>query len=178
MSPHPESRNLARACDGFVRLASWAHSPLLLLLRGYWGWLFMMHGWAKLHDLAHVAQFFTTLGIPAPAAMAPFIASVEFFGGLLLILGLVSRLAGLMLAGDMTVALLTAHRAALLSMFSDADKFVTQAPVTFLIVSMIVLIFGPGKYALDRLLFRSRPEQPSREVIERRLEAAVHSDAA
>jgi len=39
----------------------------------------------------------------------------------------------------------------LLSVFSDPDKFHAAAPYTFLIASVIVLLFGPGKLALDAL---------------------------
>jgi putative oxidoreductase len=40
----------------------------------------------------------------------------------------------------------------LLSVFSDPDKFYAAAPYTFLVASVIVLLFGPGKFALDALL--------------------------
>jgi putative oxidoreductase len=52
----------------------------------------------------------------------------------------------------MIVAYITADREALLSIFSDPDKFYAAAPYTFLIASLIILIFGPGKIALDTLL--------------------------
>src|ERR1700757_5119248 len=84
--------------------ASSLQSPLLLLVRLYWGWQFMQTGWGKLHNLGHVTEFFTSLGIPAPGPTALFVACVEFFGGLLLIVGLASRLTGLVLTVDMLVA--------------------------------------------------------------------------
>jgi putative oxidoreductase len=43
-------------------------------------------------------------------------------------------------------------REALFSIFSDPDKFYAAAPYTFLIASLIILIFGPGKFAVDALL--------------------------
>ena len=41
-------------------------SPMLLLIRAYWGWQFAQTGWGKLHNLNRVADFFATLNIPAP----------------------------------------------------------------------------------------------------------------
>jgi len=86
--------------------------------------------------------------------MAPFVACVEFFGGLLLLLGLFSRLTGLVLTGNMVVAFLTADREAFFSVFSDPGKFYAAAPYTFLFASLLVLIFGPGMFALDTWLRR------------------------
>ena len=47
------------------------------------------------------------------------------------------------------MAYITADRAALLSIFSDPDNFYAAAPFTFLMASLIVLIFGPGRFSLD-----------------------------
>ena len=77
----------AKAYGWFASICSSAQSPFLLLVRLYWGWQFMQTGWGKLHNLAQVAQFFAGLGIPAPGPTALFVGCVEFFGGLLLILG-------------------------------------------------------------------------------------------
>jgi putative oxidoreductase len=52
------------------------------------------------------------------------------------------------------VAYITADREALFSIFSDPDKFYAAAPYTFLVASVIVLLFGPGKFAVDTLLNR------------------------
>jgi len=145
---------LEQAYNGFRRVASMGQSPLLLLVRLYWGWQFMQTGWGKLQHLDKVTQFFTSLGIPMPGVMAPFVASVEFFGGLLLLLGLASRLTGLVLTGNMIVAYLTADMDALRAIFSDPGKFYGAAPYTFLFASLLVLVFGPGCYALDTLVRR------------------------
>jgi putative oxidoreductase len=47
------------------------------------------------------------------------------------------------------MAYIIGDREALLSFFSDPDKFMAAAPFIFLLVSLIVLIFGPGKISLD-----------------------------
>src|SRR5260370_26065129 len=93
-----------------VRVSSSLQSSFLLAVRLYWGWQFMQTGWGKLTDIGKVLNFFTTLGIPAPAMNAYFISPLEFGGGLLLILGLGSRLSARPLAVDMLVACIAAAR--------------------------------------------------------------------
>src|ERR1700730_4267377 len=139
-----------------IAASSQLQSPFLLAVRLYWGWQFMQTGWGKLTDIGKVVQFFTDLGIPAPALNAYFISALEFGGGMLLILGIGSRLIALPLAVDMIVAYITADREALFSIFSNPDKFTAAAPYTFLVASLIVLIFGPGKFSLDALLAARR----------------------
>lgn len=138
----------------FTRLADYFQSPFLLLVRLYWGWQFMQTGWGKLHNLSHVTEFFTSLGVPAPGVMAPAIASLEFFGGILLILGLGSRLIGLLEAGNMFVAYVLGDREALFSFFKDPGKFYVADPFTFLFASLIILVFGAGLFSLDALIAR------------------------
>lgn len=127
-------------------------SPFLLAVRLYWGWQFAQAGWGKLGDLQKVTGFFTQLGIPAPALNAMFVSGLEFAGGLLLIVGFGSRLIAVPLVIDMLVAYITADREALFSFLSSPDKFTAAAPYTFLIASLLVLIFGPGRFSLDSLL--------------------------
>jgi putative oxidoreductase len=124
-------------------------SPFLLLVRLYWGWQFAQTGWGKFNNLEKVTGFFMSLGIPLPGPTAHFIAGLELSGGILLALGLVSRPIALLLATNMLVAYITADREALFSVISDPDKFSGAAPFTFLIASLIVLIFGPGKLSID-----------------------------
>jgi putative oxidoreductase len=140
----------------FAHLADFFQSPFLLLVRLYWGYQFMQTGWGKLHNLSHLREFFTSLGIPAPGIMAPAIASLEFFGGILLIIGLGSRLIGLLLAGNMFVAYVTADREALFSFFKDPGKFYVADPFTFLFASLIIVVFGAGFFSLDALIARRR----------------------
>ena len=135
-----------------VRVLSSLQSPFLLAVRLYWGWQFAQTGWGKLTNIGKVVHFFTELGIPAPALNAYFVSGLEFAGGLLLLLGLGSRLIALPLTVDMIVAYITADREALFSIISNPDKFTAAAPYTFLVASLLVLIFGPGKLSLDRLL--------------------------
>src|SRR5271156_4865234 len=135
-----------------VRVSSSLQSPFLLAVRLYWGWQFMQTGWGKLSDINKIVGFFTNLGIPAPALNAYFVSALEFGGGFLLVLGLGSRLIALPLATDMIVAYITADREALFSIISNPDKFTAAAPFTFLVASLVVLIFGAGWFSLDTLV--------------------------
>ncbi len=96
-----------------------------------------------------MTQFFSSLGLPLPGFTAAFVSGLEFVGGILLIVGLGTRLLGLLLAVDMIVAYLTTDLAALASILSDPDKFYSDAAYTFLIASLIVLVFGAGRFSLD-----------------------------
>jgi len=129
-------------------------SPFLLAVRLYWGWQLIQSGWGKLHHLDKVTEYFTSLNLPMPAQMAVIISCVELFGGIFLALGLLSRLTALVLTVNLIAAYITGDREALFSIFSDPDKFYAAAPYTFLIASLIILIFGPGKLCLDTLLER------------------------
>jgi putative oxidoreductase len=140
--------------DRFFDLVSYLQSPFLLAVRLYWGWQLIQSGWGKLHHLSNVTDFFTSLNLPLPAETAVAIACLEFFGGIFLAIGLLSRLTSLALTINMIVAYITADREALFSIFKDPDKFYAAAPYTFLIASILILLFGPGKFALDTLLER------------------------
>jgi putative oxidoreductase len=136
----------------FATLDSYLQSPFLFLVRLYWGWQFAQAGWGKLHHLDKITDFFTNFRIPFPPASAHFIAGLEFVGGILLVLGLGSRLIALLLTFNMLVAYWTADREALFSIFSDPGKFYTADPYTFLFASALILIFGAGLFSVDALL--------------------------
>lgn len=129
-------------------------TPFLLAVRLYWGWQLVQSGWGKLHHLQNVTEYFTTLNLPMPAQMAVAISCVELFGGIFLAVGLLSRLTALVLTVNLISAYIIGDREALFSIFSDPDKFYAAAPYTFLIASLIILVFGPGKICLDTLLDR------------------------
>jgi putative oxidoreductase len=138
----------------FDRVFSYLRSPFLLAVRLYWGWQFAQSGWGKLHHLSRVAEFFASLHIPFPAANALFNGCLEFFGGILFALGLASRPISLLLSISMMVAYITGDREALRSVFSDPGKFYNADPYTFLFAALLILIFGPGRIALDSVFSR------------------------
>lgn len=143
---------ILRLYDGFLRAMSSLQSPFLLAVRLYWGWQLSQNGWAKLHNLPHVTEFFASLGLPAPGATAAFVSSFEFIAGILLALGLASRIAALGVFIDMTTAYWAADRDSFLAFFSDPGKFSNAAPFIFWLVALLILFVGPGKLSLDTLL--------------------------
>jgi putative oxidoreductase len=148
-------------------LASRLQSPFLLAVRLYWGWQFIQTGIGHLTHLDKVTEYFGSLGIAAPALMAPLISALELGGGVLLAVGLSSRLIALLLTGNMMVAFITGDREALFSIFSDPDKFYAAAPYTFLMASLLILIFGPGKISVDALLARRGKSESQEQQVER-----------
>ncbi|MDD5199510.1 MAG: DoxX family protein [Terrimicrobiaceae bacterium] len=138
----------------FAQAASWLQSPLLLAVRLYWGWQFFLTGKGKFEHLDKVTQFFTSLGIPMPHLNAIMAASTECFGGLLLLLGLGSRLISIPLTVVMIVAYLTADLEAVQTIFSKPENFLTAAPFQFLFAVVLVLAFGPGAFSIDALIAR------------------------
>ncbi len=139
--------------DGLLStLGGWLQPVLLLLVRGWWGWSFFLTGKGKLLHLDKTAAFFADLNIPLPKLNALLAGSTECLGGLLLLLGLRSRVASVPLIFTMLVAYATADKEALHAVFSDTDKFTGATPFLFLLASVIVFAFGPGKISLDTLL--------------------------
>ena len=122
----------------------------LLAIRITWGWRLFQTGKGKLGDINSVTQYFTELHIPLPKLNAILAGSTECFGGLLLVLGLGSRLISLPVTITMLVAYIAADREALKSV----DKFVAATPFPFLMMSLIVLFFGAGFFSVDKLLER------------------------
>jgi putative oxidoreductase len=145
---------LVRLHGHYARTCRLLQSPFLLLVRLYWGWQFAQTGWGKLHHLHQVTRYFGSLGIPHPGLLAPFVGCVEFFGGILLILGLASHITGLVLAINMFVAYWTGDHMALQSIFRDPGKFYAADPFTFFFAALIIFVFGAGLFSLDALLER------------------------
>lgn len=124
----------------FCRLADRLQDPLLLLVRLYWGTMFLVIGAGKLSDVGGTAGFFATLGIPLPTLSALLAGVTEAVGGLLLLLGAGARAAAVPLAVTMLVAYATAHR---------AEPFMQAKPFLYLVACLLVLAFGPGRLSLD-----------------------------
>ena len=72
------------------------------------GVVFAHSGWGKLNDLPRMTQYFRDWGIPAPEFFTPLTAGIEFFGGLLLLVGLLTRFAAVPLMITMVVAIISA----------------------------------------------------------------------
>lgn len=144
--------------EGVIARFGWPRDILLLLIRAGWGIAFLQAGLGKFGRLEGVGGFFESLGIPAPGFHAVLVASVEAGGGLLLLLGLASRLMAVPLAFTMLIATFTAHGEELGTLFTaDFTDFLEAAPTPYLLACLIILFFGPGRLSLDALIRRALP---------------------
>jgi putative oxidoreductase len=128
--------------------------PLLLAIRLYWGWQFAQDGWGKLTHLDRVAQFFSSLNLPAPGATAFLVALVELAGGILFAGGVASRLVSLALFVNMTVAYLVVpgDRVNFSHVLTNPSDFYSATPYTYWFAALLILVLGPGIFALDTLI--------------------------
>lgn len=145
-------KTLTKAYQALIFFGGFLKSPILLLCRLYWGGLFVVAGWEKLGNISHFAQLLETYQFPASTTMAYLAAGTEFFGGLCLVLGFASRLMAIPLIITMFTAYLTVHTEALHTIFQKPSLFVAEAPFNFLLTSLLVLAFGPGRFSIDYML--------------------------
>ncbi|HVZ72744.1 MAG TPA: DoxX family protein [Polyangia bacterium] len=116
------------------------------------GLVFIGTGWGKLHSLPDVTDYFASLHIPAPGLNARLAAGTEFFGGVLVLLGLGTRLVTLPMAFTMVVAILSAKR-------GDVDGLTSLVGLeewSYIVFFLWLAVAGAGPLSLDRLLGRWR----------------------
>jgi putative oxidoreductase len=130
----------------------------LTVLRVIAGATFIAHGAQKLFvfGLAGVSGGFAQMGIPAPEVMGPFIALLEFFGGIALVFGLLTRLAALGLAFDMLGAILLVH---LKNGFFLPQGY--EFALAMLAMSAALVVTGAGDFSLDGLIGRRKGLVPT-----------------
>jgi putative oxidoreductase len=116
------------------------------------GWVFMWSGWSKLHNLPKMIENFKEWGIPQPEILTPFVSGIEFFGGLLLLLGLFTRIAAVPLVIVMLVAIASAKWAQVDSL----ETLLGFEEVAYMALFGWLAIAGPGPISLDHLLQRWR----------------------
>jgi putative oxidoreductase len=116
------------------------------------GLVFIGTGWGKLHNLEGTTEFFTSLHIPMPAFNARLTAGTEFFGGLLILLGLGTRLVALPLAFTMVVAIATAKRDDL----TGLSALVGFEEWSYLVLFVWLALAGAGPLSLDNVVTRLR----------------------
>ena len=117
----------------------------VLVVRVSMGLVFLVHGAQKfMGGISGVAGYFAKVGVPMPELLAPVIATVELLGGILLILGLVTRWVGLLLALEMVVTGFWVQIPSRGWNASDLDR-------TLLATGLLLLLAGPGRAAIDHL---------------------------
>jgi putative oxidoreductase len=118
------------------------------------GWVFMLSGWGKLQNLPQVTENFVSWGIPFPHFFSPFVSGIEFFGGIFLLLGFMTRIS----AGALGVTMIVAIKSA---KWADVDSLETLLgfdETEYLALFLWLAIAGAGRVSLDWLL--RRPATP------------------
>jgi putative oxidoreductase len=138
-----------------------------LLTRLVIGYAFYQAGGGKLANMERTVEFFAGLGIPFPAANAGFIARLELYGGMLLVVGLGTRIVASLLGSTMAVALSTADKEPFLNALKGVgdDGLTDVVPVVYGLFLLWLVLFGPGLASLDALVRKwiaPRPD-PSKE---------------
>ncbi|MEX2033445.1 MAG: DoxX family protein [Candidatus Colwellbacteria bacterium] len=118
----------------------------LLLLRVFYGALFVVHGWPKVRDLMQNAKNFEGMGFRPGLLWGTIVALLEFFGGLAIIAGLFTQILGLLLAVEMIVATVWKIR--------RKQKFVSgyELDIALVLIGLILATMGGGIYAIDNFL--------------------------
>jgi putative oxidoreductase len=123
-----------------------------LCMRLVLGLAMLLHGWQKIapfhslhsHDLLsgmeHFCHYVASLGLPYWLGYISVLA--EFLGGILLLLGLLTRLAAFMVAGNMLVALLFVN--------IHQGYHGSEYTLALIALALMLLFHGPGAAALDR----------------------------
>ncbi|MDQ2666448.1 MAG: DoxX family protein [Gemmatimonadota bacterium] len=121
----------------------------IAILRIITGMVFTAHGYQKVfvYGMAGVTGAFTKMGAPLPTVTGPLIACLEFFGGIALIIGLLTRLVAFAFVFDMLGAMMIVHL---------ANGFFLPAGYEFVLLllaaSLALMFGGPGSLAIDSVI--------------------------
>ncbi|AKL85748.1 YdfP [Bacillus atrophaeus UCMB-5137] len=127
----------------------------LLIIRLIIGLLFVGHGAQKLfgwfggHDLKGTGGWFESIGMKPGVTVALLAGLSELFGGIMFALGLLTPLAGIIIAGTMVMAIVKVHGANGLWVTNNGYEY----NLTLLAVTIGIALTGPGQYAVDTFLF-------------------------
>ena len=131
----------------------------LLLIRLVLAYGFYVPAKMKWSDINSIIDWFKTSHVPAPALNAYMAATTEAAGVVLLVLGLGTRIISIPLTVVMLVAIKTVHW----NNGFDAGENGFEIPLYYLIMLLLLLIYGPGRISLDNLI--GRKAQDSRALV-------------
>ena len=156
-------RTLRRANDAVGGVTAKLEWIAPLATRIVVGLAFFHTGTGKFRNFENVVGFFDSLGIPFPAFNAGLVASMETFGGIMLLLGLFTRFFASGLSITMVVALLTADTSDFLASWGSASELspTDVASFTFLLFLLWLVFYGAGKLSFDALLQKVLGTEPT-----------------
>jgi putative oxidoreductase len=162
MLENPFLRLLETLYNPLVKIGSNLQSFFLLYMRLVWGHHLFIFGTDKLKNMQDTIQFFTDLELSSPFFHAYEVALVEAVCGILIFIGLASRLASIPVIIVMLTALVTAHSEYIgdLEFLKDPHMLVIQEPYPYLVLGLLIFIFGPGKISIDGWIKRWANKQP------------------
>jgi len=116
----------------------------LLIIRVVLGIIMLYHGWPKLTNLGGTIEMFTGIGVPIPPLAATFSMVAEVGGGILLLLGVLTDIAGLLFAIDILGAIVFYHAK---NGFAVMDGGV-EWPLALLAMALGIALAGPGRFSV------------------------------
>jgi len=121
------------------------------------GWVFLWSGWTKLHALPRMIENFREWGIPAPEFFTPLASGIECVGGILLLIGLLTRFAAVPMMIVMIVAIISAK----LADVDSLETFLGFDEVAYFVMFAWLAIAGPGPVSVDHVVLKAfRPDRP------------------
>ena len=112
------------------------------------GWVFLWSGWGKLQNLPQITDNFVSWGIPFAQLLTPFVSGVEFFGGMFLLAGLLTRIS----AGALGVTMIVAIRSAKWDQVDSFESLLGFDETAYLALFLWLAITGAGPLSLDWLI--------------------------
>ena len=118
-----------------------------LFLRLIFGGMFIYAGWGKIASYDQIVPMFDIIGIGSKLSLN-LVIFAEFFCGILVTIGLVTRLSVIPIFITMIVAFFVAHA---------KDAFMMkQLPFVYMLLCIVVFILGSGRFSLDSLIFKEK----------------------
>ena len=144
-------------------MRKWNFDLAVLLMRVGIGLVFIPHGYSKVFGAGGAAAFAADVpNYHLPVFLGYIAAYTEMFGAILLIVGLLTRVDALLLAGTMAAAsFLVQWPDALVGLPPEANRFFEvmrgmELPFTLMIACLALVLLGPGRISLDALIFRKK----------------------
>ncbi len=129
----------------FDKFKGFAPLPIRIIL----GIVLIFHGWSKLINIGGTTQFFDSVGIPIAAVFAVVVALLEFAGGILILIGLLTRITSLFLTIEFLVVLLLLGIKRGFTAQTELELFVFAC-------SLALLLIGSGRLALAHVLMKKK----------------------